>query len=195
MEPIAFWPNGFKVITNNRGPLELPQDAKGLRLRIQPSPVTRDAFTALGADVYVQSFDSLYGALSKGNVDAQENTPTNILSKRIYEVQPYMTLTDHSYLGYVVITNQRFWNSLAPELREALREAMSETTQWVGENAQLLNDQAMDQIRITGRVRVYQPSLTQMDAWKSAMSISYRKVEERLGSDAVRTAIQEAQAK
>lgn len=192
LEPVAFWSNGLKVMTNARAPVHLPQDVRGLRFRIQPSPVTRDALNLLGADVYVQSFDSLYGALAKGDVDAQENAPTNIFSKRIYEVQPYMTLTNHSYLGYVVLTNNRFLNSLSPELREAIRESMSETTQWVRENAQLLNDQALDQIRINGRVKVYEPTRAELELWKEAMSLAYHRAEERLGTDTIRTVIKEA---
>ncbi|HYF95359.1 MAG TPA: DctP family TRAP transporter solute-binding subunit [Symbiobacteriaceae bacterium] len=195
LEPVAFWLNGFKVITSARGPVMVPEDVRGLRFRIQPSLVTRDALTALSAEVSIQSFDSLYGALANGEVDAQENTPTNILSKRVYEVQPYMTLTNHSYLGYVVITNQKFWNGLTPEMREAFREAMSETTQWVRESAELLNEQALNQIRFYGKVDIYQPTLAQLEAWKSAMNIAYRRAEDRLGVETIRTVIEEAGTK
>lgn len=195
MEPLAFWDNGFKVITNARRPLVHPGDIKGLRLRIQPSLVTRDSFLALGAEVSVRSFDSLYGVLAKGELDGQENTASNILSKRIHEVQPHMTITNHGYLGYVVLVNQDFWNGLAPELRETLREAMSDVTQWVRENAGPMNDEALERIRASSKVTIREQTEEEREQWRSAMQPAYEWAEERLGAEAVRTAIREAQGK
>lgn len=195
MEPIAFWDNGFKVITNAERPLVRPHDVEGLRLRIQPSPVTRDSFVALGALVSVRSFDSLYGVLAKRELDGQENTASNILSKRIHEVQPYMTISNHGYLGYVVLVNQDFWNSLAPELRETLREAMTDVTQWVRENAGPMNDEALERIRASGEVKIYRQTQEERKEWRAAMDLAYQRAEERLGEEAVRTAVQEAEGK
>ncbi len=192
MEPIALWPNGFKQMTNARGPIVLPADLKGLRFRIQPSTVMRDALQALGAEVSVRSFDSVYAALAGKELDGQENVTSNIVSKRIYEVQPYMTVTNHGYLGYLVIVNKRFWEGLDPDIREVFREAMAETTQWVKENTARLNDEAFERIRTSNKVTIHQQTLAERTAWRSAVEPAYRKAEERLGADTLRTVLKDA---
>lgn len=192
MEPVAFWHNGFKQISNARGSLLLPVDIRGLRFRIQSSPVMRDMFQVLGAEVSVRPFDSLYGALAKGELDGQENAPSNIFSKHIHEVQPYMTVSNFGYLGYVVLVNERFWSALAPDTRELLREAMADTTQWVRENARALNEEAMDRIRISGKVLIHKQTPNERELWRTVLEPVYRRAESRLGADVLREVLREA---
>lgn len=193
LEAVAFWENGFKVITNARGPVVLPQDLKGLKLRIQPSMVTRESFTGAGAEVSIQPFDSVYGVLSSGNLDGQENVPSNITSKRLHELQPYMTVAHHGYLGYAVITNQKFWTGLSPELRAILEEAMAEVTEWVAENAERMNEEAMERIKAGGKVEIHYQTPQEAEQWRAAMEPAYKWAEERMGPDAVLMAVKEAQ--
>jgi len=192
MEPVAFWQNGFKQISNARGSVLFPMDVRGLRFRIQSSPVTRDMFQVLGAEVSVRSFDTLYGALAKGELDGQENAPSNIFSKHIHEVQPYMTINNFGYLGYVVLVNERFWNGLSPDIRELLRESMADTTQWVRENAPILNDEALDRIRASGKVLIHNQTQNERELWRTALEPVYRRAEARLGVDAVGDVVREA---
>lgn len=191
MEPLAFWRNGLKQISNARGSLLLPVDIRGLRFRIQSSPVMQDMFQVLGADVSIRPFDSLYGALAKGDLDGQENTPSNIFSKRIHEVQPYLTVNNFGYLGYVVLVGDRFWNRLEPDTRELLREAMADTTQWVRENASALNEEAMDRIRLSGKVLIHEQTVNERELWRTALEPVYRRAESRLGADVVREVLRE----
>lgn len=195
MEAVAYWENGFKVITNARGPVVQPHDLKGLKLRIQPSTVTREAFIAVGADPSVQPFDSVYGVLSSGNLDGQENVPSNITSKRLHELQPFMTVANHSYLGYAVITNQRFWSSLTPEIRSVLEDAMAEVTMWVAENADRMNEEALERIRAGGRVQIHIQTPQEAQQWRAAMEPAYKWAEERMSAEAVLTAVKEARGR
>ncbi|HEY3363668.1 MAG TPA: DctP family TRAP transporter solute-binding subunit [Symbiobacteriaceae bacterium] len=192
MEPIAFWQNGFKHFTNSRGSLLLPDQFKGLRFRTQPSPVMRDALRLLGAESSYRTFDAIYTALASRELDGQENTPSNMYSKRIYEVQPYMTLSSHGYLGYVVLVNATFWNSLPPDLRETMREAMADTTQWVRENAARLNAEALERIEAGGKVIIHRQTVNEREFWRQAMEPAYRLAGERVGADAVARVIREA---
>lgn len=166
---LALWDNGFKYLTNRVRPLRRPEDAAGLRFRIQGSAVLREQFAALGASSRQVVFGDLYQVLERGELDGQENTASNIVSKRLYHVQKYMTLSAHGYLGYVVLTSLGWWQSLNPADRQVLLEALAETTAWVRENAPRLNRQALEQVRQSGLVTVHELTPEERVAWAQAM--------------------------
>ncbi|WP_256830941.1 MULTISPECIES: DctP family TRAP transporter solute-binding subunit [unclassified Paenibacillus] len=126
----AFWHNGFRQVTNNVRPLRTPEDFQGLKFRIQPSTVLERQFKALNASTISTPFNELYRTLETGRADGQENTISNILSKRLYQVQRFMTISNHGYLGYVVTFNKRFWENLPPDVQQLLQEALRETSDW-----------------------------------------------------------------
>src|SRR6201985_1293828 len=104
MTGLAYWDNGFKEMSANK-PLRMPEDYKGLKFRIQSSKVLEAQFRALGAIPQVMAFSEVYQALQTGVVDGQENTPSNMFTQKFHEVQKYTTLTNHGYIGYVVVVN------------------------------------------------------------------------------------------
>ena len=108
---LAFWNNGFKILSANK-PLISPDDVLGLKMRIQASKVIEEQMVALGALPQVMAFSEAYQALASGVVDGTENTPANMLTQKMFEVQKNATLTNHGYLGYAVIVNQAFWEGL-----------------------------------------------------------------------------------
>src|SRR5271165_526363 len=124
---LAFWENGFKVMTANR-PLTKPEDYLGQKLRIQSSKVLEAQMRALGAVPQVLAFSEVYQAMQTGVVDGNENTPSNVYSQKMHEVQKYLTVTEHGYIGYCVIVNAKFWDGLPPDIREELDRAMREAT-------------------------------------------------------------------
>ena len=127
MTGLAYWDNGFKQMTANK-PLHVPADYKGLKFRIQSSKVLEAQFRALGAIPQVMAFSEVYQALQTGVVDGQENTPSNIYTQKMHEVQKYMTMTNHGYIGYVVVVNKKFWDGLPADIRGQLEKAMNEAT-------------------------------------------------------------------
>lgn len=173
---LAMWDNGFKHMTSRGRPLHQPQDARGLTFRIQGSRVLREQFLALGATPVPVVFGHLYRALEAGQVDGQENTLSNIVSKRIHFVQSHLTLTHHGYLGYVVLTNRHWWEALPPADRALLSEALAETTHWVRENAPRLNREALEQIRAAGTVSIHMPTPAERAAWRHALEPVYGAV-------------------
>ena len=111
MTGLAYWDNGFKQMSANKKLID-PADYKGLKFRIQSSKVLEAQFRALGAIPQVMAFSDVYQALQTGVVDGQENTWSNIYTQKMHEVQKYMTVTNHGYIGYVVVVNKKFWDGL-----------------------------------------------------------------------------------
>jgi C4-dicarboxylate-binding protein DctP len=187
---LAYWDNGFKVMTANR-PLRLPEDFKGLKMRIQSSKVLDAQFRALGANPQVMAFGEVYQALQTGVVDGTENTPSNVYTQKMHEVQKYLTLSDHGYIGYAVIVNAKFWSALPGDLRDVLEGAMRDATRYANDIAQQENDTALAGIKAAGRTEIITLDAQQKAAWRKAMQPVYGEMEARVGKDLV-AAIQEA---
>ena len=117
---LTFWDNAFKQFTCNAHPLSSPDDFKGLKFRIMSSDVLEAQMTSLGASGIRLSFQDVYEALESGIVDGQENTASNIYTGNFHKVQQYLSFSDHGYLGYVVIINDAFWNTLSRSIQKKL---------------------------------------------------------------------------
>lgn len=182
---LAMWDNGFKHMTNNRRPLIRPEDFRGLTFRVQPSRVLAAQFAAVGASSVPIPFNDVFAALAQGRVDGQENTASNIRSKRFHEVQRYMTVSAHGYLGYAVITNASFWESLPVDVRAILEEGLAEATRWMRENAARINEIDLRLIRESGQVRVHVLTDEEKRAWMDAMDPVYDLFAEQIGPDLI----------
>ncbi|MBL8440385.1 MAG: DctP family TRAP transporter solute-binding subunit, partial [Betaproteobacteria bacterium] len=106
---LAYWDNGFKSFSANT-PIKTPADLKGKKMRIQSSKVLEEEMRTLGALPQVMAFSEVYQALQTGVVDGTENPISNLYTQKMHEVQKFLTLTDHGYLGYAVIVNKKFWD-------------------------------------------------------------------------------------
>jgi tripartite ATP-independent transporter DctP family solute receptor len=191
---LALWPNGFKQMTNRVRPLRTPADYQGLRFRIQSSGVIQAQFQALGARPIQSTFDTLYASLERREVDGQENTLNNIYTRSLHEVQPYLTLSNHGLLAYVVLVNADWWQQLDPDLRERVREALAEASKWVSENADQLNAESLEKLRRTARVSIHTPTAEERRALQEAMAPAYQELEGLLGKEFVQRAIETVQS-
>src|SRR6201981_2444386 len=136
MTGLAYWDNGFKQMSANKK-LIAPSDYKGLKFRIQSSKVLEAKFRTLGAIPQVMAFSDVYQALQTGVVDGQENTWSNIYTQKMHEVQKYATITNHGYIGYVVVAHKKFWDGLPADIRPQLEKAMKEANDFGnGQSAQ-----------------------------------------------------------
>ena len=108
---LAFWDNGFKSFSANKA-LKTADDFRGLKMRIQSSKVLEAQMRAVGALPQVMAFSEVYQALQTGVVDGTENPHSNLYTQKMHEVQKFVTVSDHGYLGYAVITNKKFWDGL-----------------------------------------------------------------------------------
>jgi len=181
---LAYWDNGFKVMSANK-PLRNPEDMKGLKMRIQSSKVLGDQMKALGALPQVMAFSEVYQAMQTGVVDGSENTPSNMYTQKHHEVQKYIALTDHGYIGYAVITNKKFWDGLPADLRTTLEGAMKDATKFANDIAKKENDDALEAIRKSGRSELITLTPAQKAAWKKAVVSVHKDNEPRVGKDTI----------
>ena len=120
---LAWWENGFRNITNNKRPITTPDDLKGLKLRVTPIKMRLDTFKALGALPVPMPFSELYSALQQGVVDGQENPLAIIYSNHFYEVQKYLSMTQHIWGSAILVISKREWNKISPADQKVVRQA------------------------------------------------------------------------
>jgi C4-dicarboxylate-binding protein DctP len=170
---LTMWENGWKQMTSAKHPLRDPSDFAGQRFRIQPTRILAEQFKTVGAVGVPLPFDQTYRALAAGQVDGQENTTSNIYSKKFHEVQRHMTLSNHGYLGYVVMTSATQWGRLPAPVQIALEEAMAESTEWVRLNAGRLNAENLELIAASGLMEIHVQTEAERAAWRAAFRPVY----------------------
>jgi C4-dicarboxylate-binding protein DctP len=180
MTGLAYWDNGFKEMSANKK-LIAPADYKGLKFRIQSSKVIEAQFRTLGAIPQVMAFSEVYQALQTGVVDGQENTWSNIYTQKMNEVQKYVTITNHGYIGYVVVVNKKFWDGLPGDIRAACEKAMKEATEYGNSQSAKENDDALEQIKKAGKTEIITLTAEQDEAMRKAMMPVYKDVASRVG--------------
>jgi C4-dicarboxylate-binding protein DctP len=181
---LAYWDNGFKVMSANK-PIRVPADYKGLKMRIQSSKVLGDEMKALGALPQVMAFSEVYQAMQTGVVDGSENTTSNMFTQKHHEVQKYVALTDHGYIGYAVIANKKFWEGLPPDIRTTLEGAMKDATKYANDIAKQENDEALEGIRKSGKTEIIKLTPDQKAAMKKALIPVHQENESRIGKDVI----------
>jgi C4-dicarboxylate-binding protein DctP len=177
---LAYWDNGFKPMSANRE-LHKPEDVKGLKMRIQSSKVLEAQMRALGALPQVLALSEVYQALQTGVVDGTENVVSNFYTQKMFEVQKFLTLTDHGYIGYLVIANRKFWEGLPPDIRATLEGAIKEATKFGNDIAKKENDDALTAIRKTGRTQIIELTPQEKRAWKKTLIKVHAEMENRVG--------------
>ena len=187
---LAYWDNGFMDMSANK-PLRKPEDFRGLKMRIQSSKVLESQMRALGAVPQMMAFSEVYHALQTGVVDGTENPPSNLLTQKMNEVQKYMTLSDHHYLGYAVIVNKKFWDGLPPDIRKTLEECMRDSTKYVNEIAKKENDEALVEIKKAGKTEIITLTPDEKRAWKKALIKVHQENESRIGKDLIESIYKE----
>jgi C4-dicarboxylate-binding protein DctP len=187
---LAYWENGFKVFTANK-PLINPAAAKGLRFRVQASRSLVAQMKVLEASSSVSPLIDVREALRTGELDGQENTPSNIYTQRLHDVQTHLTVTNHGYLGYAVIVNQRFWLGLPVDIRTTLEGALRDATIYGNRIAEDENTEALRRIAASGRVVVLTPTAQELSRWREAIAPTYRASSAWISAD-TRAAVKQA---
>jgi len=181
---LAFWDNGFRVMTSNR-PMHLPTDMKGLKMRINSSKVNDAIMRSVGALPQTLAFSEVYQALQSGVVDGTEGNISNLFTQKQFEVQKHMTITNHTYSGYVVVVNKKFWDGLPPDIRSTLEGAMKDASAYNDQISQSDTATALAGIKASGKTVVYVPTPTEKQAWIKAMLPVQQEMAGRVGKDIV----------
>lgn len=180
---LALWSNGFKQMTSNRKALVHPEDFRGQTFRIMPSPVLDEQFRLLGAKPVPVPFPEVYQDLEKHQVDGQENTISNIYSKRFYRVQRYLTISNHGYLGYAVLMNKSFWDQLPPPIQHQLSEAMEETTVWMLKQSKRMNEQQLEKLERQADMEITILEEKEKKRWIEQLKPVYDRYRQRFGNE------------
>lgn len=192
---LNFWDNGFKQLSSAKKALIVPADAKSQKFRIMSSKVLEAQFHAVGANPQMMPFSEVYSGLQQGVIDGQENTISNIYTKKFHEVQEHLTITNHGYLGYLVVMSKKFWKSLPKDLQKNVVQAMNEATVKEREYAQQLNDEQLEKIKAyaekTGKLKIYNLTAEQKEEWRTAVSKIYPEFysDRKIGKDLIEKTI------
>ncbi len=181
---LAYWDNGFDIMSANR-PLHHVADFKGLKMRIQSSKVLDATFRSLGAIPQVMAFSELYQGLQSGVVDGTENTPSNVYTQKVFEVQKHITVSNHGHIAYAVVVNQKFWTGLPADIRQTLEGAMRDATTYANAIAATENADAMEKIRASGKSLVYTLTPEETAEWRKATFVVHKEMEDRVGRDTI----------
>jgi C4-dicarboxylate-binding protein DctP len=179
---LAYWDNGFHMTSANR-PLLMPADFQGLKIRISGSKIADRYFRDVGSIPQIMAFSEVYQALQTGVVDGCENTPSNYLTQKFYEVQKDITVSYHAHLQYAVIVNSKFWNGLPPDIRKQVDKAMDEATDYTNSIAVQENEDALAEIKKSGKVTLHYLTDDQRKAWQQAMQPTYAWAKGRVGQE------------
>lgn len=185
---LKFWPNGGKHLTNDVKPITSPADLKGLKFRTQGGQVLETIYTTLGAGSESIPFGELYTALDQGVVDGQENTFSNIESKKFDEVQKYMTVMNHTRVDYGIFTNTKFWDGLNEETKKLVEAGVEAGTKVARDEALSLNNKAYETLKANGLAEIIELTPEQVNEFREILAPVYDKYRDEIGADVIEAA-------
>jgi C4-dicarboxylate-binding protein DctP len=167
-------------------PLKAVADFKGQKMRIQSSKVLDSQMRSMGSIPQVMAFSEVYQALQTGVVNGTENPPSNLYTQKMHEVQKYVTVSDHGYLGYAVIVNKKFWAGLPADIRTILEGAMKDATKFANDVAKKDNDEALAGVKKSGKTQIITLTPQERGEWKKTMDKAHKDNMSRIGADIVK---------
>ncbi len=147
---LGYWDLGFRNVTNSKRPITRPEDLDGLKLRVIPNPVFLETFKAFKANPVPMAFAELYGALEAKAVDGQENPFAVILSNKFYEVNKYVSATNHVYAANILLVSKRFWDRLSPVEQKLMHDAAYESRAYQRQTSRAAAGKAVAELQAKG---------------------------------------------
>lgn len=182
MRIIGYGVNGFRHISNNRGPITKPEDLKGLKIRTQENPIHIAAFKLLGSSPTPMSFSELYTALAQKTVDAQENPITLTYSSKFYEVQEYYSLTGHVYAVAPLVVSTIFFDRLPEDLQKVVLDAGKLYADGERKSTVELEGQMLQELKNHG-MKVNELTPEELEVFKKTTLPVYKEFESKIGTD------------
>ncbi|WP_394137749.1 TRAP transporter substrate-binding protein [Cytobacillus oceanisediminis] len=189
LKGLVFAENGFRHMSNNNGPIESPEDLKGMKFRTLENPVHTDTFKSFGANASPFAFGELYTALQQKTYDAMECPISLYYTNKFYEVQDYLTMSGHVYAATILLMNNDFYNNLPEDLQEVITEASLEYRDEQREIAQKQDKEFLDKLK-EGGMQVNELTDEQKDAFREASRSVYDKYIPEIGEDLVNQALE-----
>ncbi len=184
---LGYLHNGMKQLSSSR-PLRVPADAAGLKFRIMSSDVLEAQFEAVDAAPLKKPFSEVFTLLQTKAIDGQENTWSNIYSKKFFEVQPYITESNHGLLDYMVVTSAEFWMDLPDDKRAQIKAALDEALAFGNQIARNKDVEDKQLIAESGRTEIIELTPEQRAQWVEAMKPVWKQFEKSIGADLIEAA-------
>lgn len=185
MKPLGLWDAGLKHLSSNK-PMRKPADLAGLKMRIQPSDVLRAQFVAWKANPTPMAFSEVYNAMQQGVVDGSENPWSNFESQKMNTVQKHLTESAHGYLGYILVINNTFYNSLPDDLKKVVDESAKEASDYNRKVAEEVNQESKKKVQAAGTTTIYTPTDAERKAFKDVVVPSvWNQFKDLIGADII----------
>lgn len=165
---LTYWELGFRQISNSKRPITKVDDIAGLKLRVIPNAINLDWTKALGANPTPLAFPEVYAALEQGAIDGQENPLTVIAANKFYEVQKYVTLTNHQYNPQSVLMSKKFWDTLSVAEKKIISDAAAESTVYQRQQAREQANSALEAVK-KGGMQVSELSAAELAKFREKM--------------------------
>jgi len=178
---LGVWDNGFKQLSSRDIPIYHPEDLNQLKMRIMPSEIIYKQFSIAGAIPKEIDFNIVFHHLENGDIDGQENTLSNINSKNLYKLQDYLTISNHGYLGYLLLMNKEFWNELPENVKQIIIDSLEEVNEWERKIAYEVNEEKLKELEGCKCINIYHLSAKERQAWEEFYLPVYDYYIERFG--------------
>ena len=179
---LAYWENGFRNLTNSKRPINKMEDMSGIKLRVMQNNVFLDSFKTLGTNAVPMAFSELFGALETGTVDGQENPFNTILSSKFYEVQKYLTVTNHVYSPWIVLVSKKWWDQLSAAEQKVLTDAAVASRDFERKDTRAEAASAVDALKGKG-MQVNELSAAEATRMRSSLTRVYASIGASVGMD------------
>jgi tripartite ATP-independent transporter DctP family solute receptor len=179
---LAYWENGFRNLTNSKRPINKMEDMAGIKLRVMQNNVFLDSFKTLGTNAVPMAFSELFGALETGTVDGQENPFNTILSSKFYEVQKYLTVTNHVYSPWIVLVSKKWWDQLSAAEQKVLTDAAVASRDFERKDTRTEAASAVDALKGKG-MQVNELSAAEATRMRSSLTRVYASIGASVGMD------------
>ncbi|MFN3295738.1 TRAP transporter substrate-binding protein [Caldimonas sp.] len=179
---LVYWENGFRNLTNNKQPVTKLEDLNGIKLRVMQNNVFLDSFKSLGANAIPLPFSELFTALETRAVDGQENPYNTILSSKFYEVQKYLTVTNHVYSPWIVLASKKWWDGLSQAERKVLLDAAVKSRDFERKDTREEAARALAELKAKG-MQVNELSSAEANRMREKLTAVHASIAEQVGRD------------
>ena len=179
---LVYWENGFRNLTNSKRPVTKVEDLDGIKLRVMQNNVFLSSFKTLGANAIPMAFSELFGALETKTVDGQENPYNTILSSKFYEVQKYLTVTNHVYSPWIVLVSKKWWDTLSKAEQKVLTDAAKTSRDYERKDTRDEASKAMADLKSKGML-VNELSPAEAARMRGKLTTVYADIGKEVGMD------------
>ncbi|RJP72497.1 MAG: TRAP transporter substrate-binding protein [Comamonadaceae bacterium] len=179
---LVYWENGFRNLTNNKRAVTRLEDMDGIKLRVMQNNVFIDSFKTLGANAVPLPFSELFTALETKTVDGQENPYNTILSSKFYEVQKYLTVTNHVYSPWIVLVSKKYWDGLSKDEQKVLMDAAKKSRDFERQDTRAEAEKALTDLKAKG-MQVNQLSPTEAGRMRDQLTRINASIATNVGMD------------